>query len=166
VVIKIHCASRNLESRPIKATGILDLVHVSGDIATGSAERGVALKQGVRINLRRSNSLGSLVSETYLVAQVDTALVRAAHNGAVFKFATDAAPGAVELLQVTHPVLTRLLSEDVSAPLTVDLFARESICVTNSTRVKVTYIFIHRAFLNGVCTVQVCTVHVGEGLGF
>jgi len=84
VVIKIHCASSNLESRPIEATGILDLVHVRGDIATGSAERGVALKQGVRINFLRSNSLGSLVSETCLVAQVDTALVRAAHNGAVF----------------------------------------------------------------------------------
>lgn len=70
----------------------------------------------------------SLAAKKYLVAQVDTALVRAAYQGAVVEFATHAALGATEISQAIEAIIARLRSENVTTPVAVDLLTTESIC--------------------------------------
>jgi len=76
----------------------------------------------------------SLATEKYLVAQVNTALVRAAYQGAVVEFATDTTRGATEVSQAIVAIIARLRSKNVTAPVAVGLLTTESVCVANERR--------------------------------
>lgn len=111
-----------------------DLRHILGNIATGSTEWGVALKQAVRI--APYNVKTSLVTGEYLIAQVDTALVRAAYQSALVESATNTALGAAEVPQVIGSIIARLRSENVTAPVAVGLLTTESMSVANERRLR------------------------------
>lgn len=78
----------------------------------------------------------SLATEKYLVAQVNTALVRAAYQGAVVEFATDTTRGATEVSQAIVAIIARLRSKNVTAPVAVGLLTTESVCVANERRLR------------------------------
>jgi hypothetical protein len=76
------------------------------------------------------------VTGKYLVAQVDTAFVRAAYQGAVIQFATDTALGATEVPQVVVAIVARLLPENVTAPVAVGLLITVSVCISHERRTR------------------------------
>ena len=70
----------------------------------------------------------------YLVAQVHTALVRAAYQGAVVQSAADTALGGTEVPQVMRAIMTRFRSGNGTAPVAVGLLPTESVCDPDERR--------------------------------
>lgn len=86
----------------------------------------------------------SLVTEKYLVAQIDTALVRAAYQGAVVEFATNTTLVATEFRQSIEAINARLPPKNGTAPVAVDLSTTESVRIPNESRLKLWRITLDR----------------------